>query len=263
MSSKIDTVRMGPPLSEIHDKLISDLQQLGLRYNEVQVLLCLITHGKLSARDVHRYTGIPKTETYNFLSRLMARGIVFSTLDRPQLYYALPINEIIDLLVRTKKNMMQSLAVKDYCDVVDSLRKNVALQPYGTYDILFGKNSVIKKIKMMLAKAEEEVMVMINAETLVKFYSTDIVDQLIQLTTQGVHVKLLSSCGNSDYMDIANNDVTTSFKTISRVPANFLMVDSSDMLLIFTSQKKSKLCAFYLNDRSISSLFKLVFDNVV
>ncbi|HXG07940.1 MAG TPA: helix-turn-helix domain-containing protein [Nitrososphaera sp.] len=263
MGSKIDTVKMAFPISDIHDKLVSALEQLGLRYNEVQVLLCLITHGKLSAKDVHHYTGIPKTETYNFLSKLMARGIVFSTLDRPQMYFALSINEIIDLLIRTRKNMIRTLSVKDYSNIIDSLRKNIAFQSYETYDMLFGKNSVTKKIKMMLAKAMEEVIVMINAETLVRFYSTDILDQLIQLTTKGVHVKFLTSCSNSDYLGITDNDGTISFKTISRVGANFLMVDAREMLHIFTNQKKSKLCAFYLNDRSISSLFKFVFGNTV
>src|SRR5688572_7377009 len=123
MAAKLDEFRLTNPHADIEAKLVAELQNLDLTLNETRILLFLMTHGNATASDVSRHTGIQRTETYNYISTLLAKGVVFSTFDRPQKYYALPINEVIDCLVQTKQNALQSITEKkkSYQEMVDSI----------------------------------------------------------------------------------------------------------------------------------------------
>ena len=107
----------------VEELFLPHMKLLGLTTNEVRILMYLVTHGRTTASDVSRHTSIQRTETYNYVSRLVARGVVFSTFDRPQKYYALPIDQVIDLLVQTEQNALQSIAKKktSYLEMFDSI----------------------------------------------------------------------------------------------------------------------------------------------
>lgn len=93
------------------EHLMDYLMKLDLTASEARVFWYLLTHGNSTASDVSRATGIQRTETYNYLSTLLAKGIVFSTFDRPQKYYSLSTNEAIGMLIQAKRNALKE--VKD------------------------------------------------------------------------------------------------------------------------------------------------------
>jgi hypothetical protein len=107
----------------VEELFLPHMKLLGLTSNEVRILMFLVTHGRTTASDVSRHTGIQRSETYNYMSTLVAKGVVFSTFDRPQKYYALPMDLAIDLLVQTEQNALQSIAKKkrSYLEMVDSI----------------------------------------------------------------------------------------------------------------------------------------------
>src|SRR6185503_6751458 len=123
MAAKMDEFKLTNPHADVEAHLIAELQKLDLTLNEARILLFLMTHGNSTASDVSRHTGIQRTETYNYISTLLSKGVVFSTFDRPQKYYALPIQEVIDCLVQTKQNALQTITEKKkgYQEMVDSI----------------------------------------------------------------------------------------------------------------------------------------------
>src|SRR5712692_1691181 len=135
------------PNSEIETHLVVELQKLDLTLNEARILLFLMTHGHSTASDVSRHTGIQRTETYNYISTLLAKGVVFSTFDRPQKYYSLPMQEVIDCLVETKKNALQLLSEKkkDYQEMIDKILNTTVIpeaEKKESYRIVMGENSI-------------------------------------------------------------------------------------------------------------------------
>lgn len=83
---------------------------------EIKVLVCLMSNGPSSAEDISRNIGLERAETYNLLSSLLSRGIVFSIPDRPQSYCVLCQEEVTDLMMQSKKNFNEILeGVKDRC----------------------------------------------------------------------------------------------------------------------------------------------------
>ena len=275
MSAKMDEFKTSNPHSEIENTLIVELQKLDLTLNEARILLFLMIHGNATASDVSRHTGIQRTETYNYISTLLAKGVVFSTFDRPQKYYALAINEVIDCLVQTKQNALQTITEKKkgYQEMVDSIVSNTVVPESDkkeSYQIVMGENSINAKIKRMLADAKEDVTILVTDRNLVNFYHAEITDQLMKLTTKGIRVKLRTPCKNAnDYInpeDGDNESPSISLKTTSKVvPVNFVLVDNKDIILLLESNsfKKSELCGFYTNNLSMISVFRFIFDNLI
>jgi len=277
-SFKMDELKVSNPYSEVENGLIAELQKLDLTLNEARILLFLMTHGNSTASDVSRHTGIQRTETYNYISTLLSKGVVFSTFDRPQKYYALPIQEVIDCLVQTKQNALQQIAEKKtgYQQMIDSIVSNTVIQDSDkkeSYQIVMGENSINSKIKRMLEDAKEDVTILVTDRNLVNFYHAEITDKMIQLTSKGIRVKLRTPCKNAtDYITAENEDggkSTTSpisLKTTAKVvPVNFVLVDNKDIILLLESNsyKKSELCGFYTNNLSMISVFRFIFDNLI
>ncbi len=277
-SFKMDEFKVTNPNSEIESGLISELQKLDLTLNEARILLFLMTHGNSTASDVSRHTGIQRTETYNYISTLLSKGVVFSTFDRPQKYYALPIQEVIDCLVQTKQNALQAIAEKKkgYQEMVEAIVSSTVVldsDKKESYQIVMGENSINSKIKRMLADAKEEVTILVTDRNLVNFYHAEITDQMIQLTRKGIRVKLRTPCKNAtDYITAEGEEggkggpSPISLKTTAKVvPVNFVLVDNKDIILLLESNsfKKSELCGFYTNNLSMISVFRFIFDNLI
>jgi sugar-specific transcriptional regulator TrmB len=276
-SFKMDEFKVSNPNSEIENSLISELQKLDLTLNEARILLFLMTHGNSTASDVSRHTGIQRTETYNYISTLLSKGVVFSTFDRPQKYYSLQMDEVIDCLVQTKQNALQSIAEKKkgFQELVDTIVSSTVVHESDkkeSYQIVMGENSINSKIKRMLAEAKEEVTILVTDRNLVNFYHAEITDQLIQLTSKGIRVKLRTPCKNAtDYINGENEEgrkgsSAISLKTTAKVvPVNFVLVDNKDIILLLESNsfKKSELCGFYTNNLSMISVFRFIFDNLI
>lgn len=277
-SFKMDEFKVTNPNSEIESGLISELQKLDLTLNEARILLFLMTHGNSTASDVSRHTGIQRTETYNYISTLLSKGVVFSTFDRPQKYYALPIKEVIDCLVQTKQNALQAIAEKKkgYQEMVEAIVSSTVVldsDKKESYQIVMGENSINSKIKRMLADAKEEVTILVTDRNLVNFYHAEITDQMIQLTRKGIRVKLRTPCKNAtDYITAEGEEggkggpSPISLKTTAKVvPVNFVLVDNKDIILLLESNsfKKSELCGFYTNNLSMISVFRFIFDNLI
>jgi HTH-type transcriptional regulator, sugar sensing transcriptional regulator len=272
MAAKMDEFKVTNPNMDVENSLVTELQKLDLTLNEARILLFLMTRGNSTASDVSRNTGIQRTETYNYISTLLAKGVVFSTFDRPQKYYALPINEVIDCLVQTKQNALQTIAEKkkDYQHMVEAILSTTVIPESDkkeSYQIVMGENSINAKIRRMLTEAKEEITVLVTDRNLVNFYHAEITDQLIQLTSKGIRVKLRTPCKNAnDYISTEGRDSSISLKTTAKVvPVNFVLVDNTDIILLLesNSMKKSELCGFYTNNLSMISVFRFIFDNLI
>jgi len=88
-----------PDIPASHDEIEERLNLLdGLQLTELEtkILIHLIMLGKQTAADIARAVGIRMAETYDCLTKLLVKGNVLSTTDRPQKYYCAP--EVADNL---------------------------------------------------------------------------------------------------------------------------------------------------------------------
>lgn len=256
------------PGMEIEKNLIAELQKLDLTLNEARILVYLMTHGHSSASDISRYTGIQRTETYNYISGLLAKGIVFSTFDRPQKYYSMTLEEVVDCLLQSKRNELEAVEgkKKEYMSMFEALVNNKVIKQEDRqrYNVIMGENAINAKITKMLADAKEDVLVLLTDRNMATFYHAGITDQMMELTAKNVYVKLRTPCKNpEEYITSQKNQMLCNV-TKQTVPASFVLVDGKEIIVILEGQsvRKAELCAFYTNNLSLVSVFKFLFENV-
>lgn len=251
------------------DDLGVELQKLGLTFNEARIILFLMIHKNSNANDISKHTKIQRTETYGYISSLLAKGLIFSTFDRPQKYSTLSMQEVIDCMVQTKQSELNILSTKkqEYQQVVDRVANNMVApcsEEKESYQVIMGENSINAKVKRMLASAKEEITVLVTERNLINFFRAEIIDFLIQTATKGMRVKLLTPCKNAVYyLTNDNGEVSTSvsLKVLSNdVPINFVLVDNKEIVVLLESPtKKQDLGGFYTNNTSLVSAFGFIF----
>jgi sugar-specific transcriptional regulator TrmB len=79
---------------------------------EVRVLVYLMTNGPSSADRISNSLGLPRSRTYNLVSSLLCRGVIFSTGDIPQKYCVMYIDDAVDLMSESRKSLIDTLDIQ-------------------------------------------------------------------------------------------------------------------------------------------------------
>lgn len=268
---KFGTSACDPSIYAIYDEVVAGLQELGLSVKEAKILVYLIIRKESTAADISRYNDIGRTEIYNYITGLMRKGVVFSTFDRPQKYYALPLEKALDHLIETRRGALQRLAESkvDYCSMLERLSCSMSLssvEEKESYQILSGENSIISTVRRVILDAREEIMLLASEKTFASFYHTGIVDDLMGLAKKGITLRLQTSCKNvQDYIgtNLGGNNIVVN-SGIEEKMVDFVLVDNKDivvMLLGGGKSDKAKPHGFYTNNLPIISVFKTFFEN--
>ncbi|MEW5840138.1 MAG: helix-turn-helix domain-containing protein, partial [Thermoproteota archaeon] len=265
----------------VQKKLLPDLQKLDLSLNEARILLYLMIRKHSTATEVSKYTGIGRTETYHYLSNLLSKGVVLSTFDRPQKYYALHYTEAVDCLVRSKQNALRAVSENkdEHQSMINSIVDGMVLpeeQGKESYQVLVGEDPIHAKIIKMLASAKAEVSMLLSDRYLVNLYYAEIIDALIGLRGKGAKVNLHTSCQKvpqllSEDVD-GNMQNTVGLKVVDgkNTPVDFVIVDNTEMIILLGSRapapsggsgsKKQDFSGFYTNNQSLVAAFKFMFN---
>jgi sugar-specific transcriptional regulator TrmB len=259
----------------VQKKLLPDLQKLDLSLNEARILLFLMIRKHSTATDVSKYTGIGRTETYHYLSNLLSKGVVLSTFDRPQKYYALPYTEAVDCLVRAKQNALRAVSENkdEHQNIINSIVEGMVMPEQDgkeSYQVIVGEDPVHAKIARMLSAAKTEASVLLSDRYMIDLYYSEMTDALFGLTEKGVKVRLHTSCAKmSKFMNSEGEEVdmrAVGLKIVdgASTPVDFVIVDDSEMIILLNSRpapsKKQDSCGFYTNNQSLIAAFKFMFN---
>ena len=92
-----------------HEQLLRILVDLGIKRLDAEVYLYLTTTGPKKGRAVSKELKINKTQLYRSLKELQSRGMVNSSSEYPAHFSAVLFDEVLDLLIKTKKEQVKSL----------------------------------------------------------------------------------------------------------------------------------------------------------
>lgn len=258
----------------VQKKLLPDLQKLDLSLNEARILIYLMIRKHSTATDVSKYTGIGRTETYHYLSNLLSKGVVLSTFDRPQKYYALHYAEVVDCLVRSKQSALRSVSENkdEHQNMINSIVDGMVIpeqQGKESYQVIVGEDPMHAKIIRMLSSAESEVSMLLSDRYLVNLYYAEITDALLELHAKGIKVKLHTSCDKVSQLlseDVDGNiQKTVGLKVVNSAstPVDFVIIDNKEMIIMLDNRsapgKKQDFCGFYTNNQSLVAAFKFMF----
>lgn len=164
------------------------LGEYGLDEKEVKIYLILLKHGRISAHDISRHTGILRQTTYDSLSKLQQRGLVSQIIENKKTYFFVENPEVLVKSLKQKEkniqdilpelNSLMSISNKDttakqyrglsgikliYEDFLESKTPIKTIQPEIPEKILkeyfvenFSVKRVEKKIPILILKEEIE-----------------------------------------------------------------------------------------------------------
>ncbi|HJU14653.1 MAG TPA: helix-turn-helix domain-containing protein [Candidatus Nitrosotalea sp.] len=101
----ITALQFKDPISNLQ----KELSQFGFTPNLSKVYIYLGKYGSKTAFDIVRDLRIPRTEAYNLLKSLMNKGVVYSTMQHPMKFVALPLEKAIWNLVNVEKQRVNNL----------------------------------------------------------------------------------------------------------------------------------------------------------
>jgi sugar-specific transcriptional regulator TrmB len=128
------------------------LAEYGLDEKEIKIYLALLKHGKISAYDLSRHTGILRQTTYDSLNKLQQKGLVSQIIENKKTYFFIENpNSLIKSLKQKEK------AIQDILPELNSLmnistKSTVARQYKGIngikliYEDFLESKTIIKTI---------------------------------------------------------------------------------------------------------------------
>lgn len=255
------------PLVASYDMLVEDLHALGLNAKEAKILMYLVVRKQSTAADISRHNDIGRTEAYNFIAGLVKKGIVFSTFDRPQKYYALPLGQALDHLIESHQLVLERLAAskKQYCEAMDRISNSLVVsspEETGSYQVLSGENSINSAIRRMISCANKELVFFVSEKTCSGLYHAGLIDDIIGAAGKSIAVHLHTPCERVSEFFTGAPKKNLAIKTISATATDFILVDNREIVVVMQNEKtdKAKLQGFYTNNTSIINVFRTFFD---
>lgn len=265
----------------LENELVAELKKLDLSANEAKILLFLMSNGSSTASDISRYTKIQRTDTYHYISMLLSKGIVFSTFTKPQKYYALSYEEVIDYLVQAKSNALKEVAQnkRDCQSKLEQIAKCVTKEVVeDSYQVLTGENVVFTKISKILtagSPAIGKVSIFLSDRMLAKFYHEGMIEQLISISKAGgtVRIKTPTTKWIDDNVASDGNvkggrrhkEVLQFEKIKNPSPASFIIIDNSRILFIIDKNTAGgrEISGIYTNNEMMVSTLEYLFERIV
>lgn len=251
--------------SQIKQELVNELKKLDIGANEAKILIFLMSNGSTTASDIARHTGIQRTDTYHYLSSLLSKGVVLSSFGKPQKYYSLSFDEVIDCLVQSKYDTLKNVlnAKKECQEKLDKIiRVTKPEREENGYQVLT-EEALYSRVKKMLDEVTGKVTVYLSQKMLIKLYHAEIADALVALPNRGVHVRIRTE-SKKQFEEIEElGDAPFVSNVLSPLPVNFIIFDDSKMIIMSEDKEGShNLTGFYTNKVALISTFDYLFDRM-
>ncbi|MGI0101170.1 MAG: TrmB family transcriptional regulator [Nitrosotalea sp.] len=159
--------------------LQKELSQFGFTPNLSKVYIYLGKYGGAkTAFDIARALKIPRTETYNLLKILVNKGIVYSIMQHPMRFIALPLDKAIWNLVTVEKQRVNSLEQNgknliSLWNMIPDFMNESTTDNNDKFQILEGTNQIHTKVCEII-KNSKEIKMLGSEKDLMKFYHSDV-----------------------------------------------------------------------------------------
>jgi sugar-specific transcriptional regulator TrmB len=88
------------------------LTRLGLTLNEARVLMALYASENLTAKSIAKSSGVAREIVYQIIPKLQKKGLVDELVTNPKTFKAIPLDQVIEVLLQQKKQEDKDLFAK-------------------------------------------------------------------------------------------------------------------------------------------------------
>ncbi len=132
------------------------LIDLGLTLKQARVYLALVKSGPLRISAISRISKVARPDVYRTLSKLQKLGLVEKIIETPLEYRAVPMNEGLSLLLKTKTQQYEKVRAETrmLLDTAKIKSPSKKKRMEGFQFVFIPRRTVIERIKTAIEKAQ-------------------------------------------------------------------------------------------------------------
>ena len=223
--------------SNLEDNFES-LVRLGISPNQSKVYLALVRLGQSSASRLYKKSEIPREEVYRKLHELQELGFVESSLTKPRMYRALPLKDVLQILLKRKAEEISALQKES-----EKLLK-LATEKTSEDSIFHGtlfvpkKHALLEKARKELINLERSLDCVLSWDKCIGWFTTHN-DIFLNLLKRNIQIRWVIEKNENDIffgkIDKLPNSNLFKVRTISNCPESCLGIFDKKILLLDTS----------------------------
>lgn len=244
--------------------LQKELLSFGFTPNLSKVYIYLGKYGPKTAFDIVKALKIRRTEAYGILKVLMNKGIVYSTMQHPMRFFALPLEKAIWNLVNVEKQRVHNLErngenLVRLWHTIPNFMNEKPSDKDDRFQILKGGNQIRAKVCEMVQNSKE-IQMLCSEKEVMGFYHSD---AFMVLDKTEKNLRLLVSritTINDLVKELKHLQVK---KTSNEVHDNLCFVVNDNELLFYTrsaSDYPSNIVAFWSDSIPLIYSMRMLFD---
>jgi len=214
---------------------IAALSRLGLTENESKLYLALLRIGPTKSSQLSFFSQVPRTKTYGAIKELERKGLVSITHGKPELFaprspteVLMPIVPRLEHEVKDCERVVQSLAM-----AYESSKYVKRAAPKQSEELLEreGRQEVRKAVDQLIRSASHSIRYSTTAAGVIRAYKAH-AQALEHAVKKGANVRLLCPATPENSDAITRISVIIDLKTVQEPLANFVSVDSRELVVI-------------------------------
>ncbi len=139
----------------------------GLTDLDAKIYVFVAKKGLVKALDILKAMKINKEQIYRSLKKLQSKGLVTATLEHPARFSAVPMEKVLDMLIRAK--MEEAQEIRQNKEEILSIWNSMNVAEANTdsrFSVLEGRNMIYSKIQQMMQETKSGFSVIADVKTL-------------------------------------------------------------------------------------------------
>ncbi len=219
-----------PSLSEEARRV---LRELGLTQYETRAYLAVLGKEVLTASQISEYAEVPYSKVYEVLASLEKKGWIKAEHGRPSKYYPKSPSEALDA-AKFRLEEMTKTWEQTILSELQPLYEKMGIREKPDIWILRGEFNILAKLKEMLDKVENEVM--IATPSLPKTLENTLVSTLARLQEAKINVMLMISKEAKEW-NLKTIENVASVKVRNQMFGGGVIVDRKEAMLFLGEEK--------------------------
>lgn len=181
------------PLQDLSEP-IDQLQKLGLTTSESKAYLAVVKSGPCTAAQIAVEAQLQRTEIYPLMSRLVSKGLVEETVDKPKRYRASNLQVAMPNLVQETIKRLRNLTTtaEELVARLSSLRTTTTLEKRPEVRVITGWSSMQANFFELLTSAQSEVWMMAGGRQIMRSEGSVVTGLLKTISSKHLKARLIA-----------------------------------------------------------------------
>jgi len=219
------------------------LQALGLTENECKAYLAVLTLGTTTAVQISRESHLQRTEIYQLMSRLVSKGLVEETIDRPKRYRPVDVKRALPSLAVRLRDRLNRIAKdsEQLATKLEGLATKVDQTSQEEVRVVYGPHFARKHLLESVESAKTEFWGMAGRTRPLHISDRVLAKTLRLIKSKGIKARLIVETDSENLKRVGRLTAAAEVAHYRPIPAYVYGVDDKSVTLSLAEESASRL----------------------